>query len=56
MAMVAKGSAPGMVRTFTMALRPKKNPRISPAWGPISTAPTMTGIWMVVAEIGPMVR
>ena len=27
-----------------------------PPAGPISTAPTMTGIWTVVAAMGPMVR
>ena len=35
------------------ALRPKKNPRIAPETGPISTAPTITGIWMVVPAMGP---
>ena len=52
-ARVAKGSAPGMVRTLMTALRPKKNPRIAPETGPISTAPTITGIWMVVPAMGP---
>ncbi len=56
MAKEAKASAPGMVSTLTTALRPKKKPRIAPQAGPIRAAPTMTGIWMVVAAMGPIAR